>query len=202
MRPSETQKNRWSTGDEHLVEIPSRDHARLLIEGYDPASNDQKEEKQRILDFIDRHLNILDRDCMPGHLTASALVVDSSGKRGLLHLHRKLGRWLQLGGHCDGDGNLPHPAWREAVEESGIVGLTIDPRIVDVDIHKIPSHGDVPKHLHLDVRFIAHAPEGAVPVICDESDDLRWYRRDELRDIDTDHSVLRLFQRSHGMEFS
>lgn len=182
----------WSPGCNNLVKIPSADHASRLLYTYQPTDSVQQQEKQGILDFIGEHPDCLYRSCLSGHLTASALVIAEDGKRFLLHLHRKLGRWLQFGGHCDGDGNLVHVAWREAVEESGIGNLAIAPEIVDVDIHRIPTHETVPEHLHLDVRFLVHAPTGAVPRISEESDEIRWFSPGELASIHTDESVERL----------
>src|SRR5688572_10916647 len=103
-----------------------------------------------MLSFLQEHpLDAHLRSCAPGHFTASALVVDAPGERGLLTHHKKLDRWLQLGGHCDGDSNFAAVALREAQEESGIEGLSIDPRPLDLDIHTIPARTGDPEHLHL-----------------------------------------------------
>jgi len=115
------------------------------------------------------------RACAPGHVTASTLVLDATAGRVLLTLHPRVGAWLQLGGHIeDDDASLLEAARREAGEESGIDGITIDPTPVDIDIHPITCSGGVPTR-HFDIRFVAHAPFGAEPVISDESDDLRWF---------------------------
>lgn len=120
------------------------------------------------------------RSCVPGHLTASALVLDAPGERALLTLHPRVGKWLQLGGHCEPeDDTLVSAALREATEESGIDGLTIDPAPLHIAVHPITCSLGVPTR-HLDVRFLVRAPAGAEPVINDESDDLRWWRLDRL----------------------
>ena len=110
----------------------------------------------------------------------------------LLTHHGKLRRWLQLGGHCDGDADLARVALREATKESGIEGLAIDPVPIDVDIHTIPAHKGEPEHLHLDTRFLVRAPAGAVARASDESIGLRWFRAEELDSVETDESVRRL----------
>jgi 8-oxo-dGTP pyrophosphatase MutT (NUDIX family) len=139
------------------------------------------------------------RTRLEGHLTASALVVDHERTCALLTHHKKLGRWLQLGGHCDGDANLVHVALREALEESGIEGLSIEDVPIDVDVHVIPRRGEEPEHLHLDTRFVVFAPEGARAVLSEESNELRWVRPGEIDRIETDASVRRLFGAIFGV---
>ena len=118
--------------------------------------------------------------------------------RALLTYHRKLGRWLQLGGHADGDANLAGVALREAVEESGIADLAIDPAPVDLDIHVIPARPGEPEHLHLDTRFLVRAGPGAEPRMSSESLDLRWFAPRDLHGVETDDSVRRLFRIAFG----
>ncbi|MBM3990535.1 MAG: NUDIX hydrolase [Planctomycetes bacterium] len=158
-----------------------------------------------MLELIERHpQDAHRRTLLEGHLTASALVVDARGERALLTHHRKLGRWLQLGGHCDGDANLAHVALREATEESGIPDLAVLPWPLDLDIHAIPARpggaqrAGEPEHLHYDTRFLVVAPPGALEVTSDESLELRWVAPDELEQLSTDASVRRLFQLVFG----
>lgn len=168
--------------------------ARQILVAYRPATDEQAKSRERMLAFIDEHpVDAHRRTCVPGHLTASALVIDATGERALLTHHRKLGRWLQLGGHCDGDANLPHVALREAIEESGIEDVEIDPNPVDLDVHWIPPHKNDPGHWHLDTRFLIFAPPGARERMSDESLELRWWTPADLSALETDDSVRRLF---------
>ena len=123
------------------------------------------------------------RESAAGHITASAFVLSADGDRVLLTLHPRVGRWVQLGGHCEeSDETIVDAALREATEESGIPGLRIDPRLHAIHTHAITCSLGVPTR-HLDLRFLVHAPPGAVPVRSDESDDLRWFPADHLHHI-------------------
>ncbi|MEM9596268.1 MAG: NUDIX hydrolase [Acidobacteriota bacterium] len=180
-----------------LRAVVDLEHARRCLADYRPPDADQQQLRDRVLQWTERYPEDAHRrERLEGHLTASALVVSADLERVLLLHHRKLGRWLQPGGHCDGDANLAGVALRESIEETGIPDLRVDPRVVDVDIHSIPARGDVPEHLHLDTRFRVYAPAGAEPVRNHESNDLRWFTVDEALAIGEDPSVDRLLHRS------
>lgn len=146
------------------------------LEAWTPADPGQQGLRHALLAFVAaRPDDACARSCVPGHLTASALVLDAEGEHTLLTLHPRVGRWCQLGGHCEpDDASLADTALREATEESGIAGLVLEPGILHVDVHPITCSLGVPTR-HLDVRYLVRAPAGAVPVISDESDDLRWW---------------------------
>lgn len=161
------------------------------LEGDEPARF-----RTDVLEFLDRNADAALRSCAPGHLTGSALVVDASGTRSLLMLHRKLGRWFQPGGHADGDTNLAAVALREASEETGIAGLRVAVPAIDLDVHLVSPPGEEP-HLHLDLRFLVVAGEGAQEVGNEESLALRWVDEAGLDQLDppVDDSTRRLLRR-------
>ena len=123
------------------------------------------------------------RDRLDGHFTGSAWVVSADGRRCLLTHHRKLDRWLQPGGHADGDADLAGVALREAQEETGVPGLHLDGAgIFDLDRHWIPERGAVPGHWHYDVRYVVRSGADERFVVSEESHDLAWRRIEELAD--------------------
>ena len=145
------------------------------LEKWQPDTPGQEALRQAFLGFLAARDDACERLCAAGHLTASAVVLDAARERVLLTLHPRVGRWLQLGGHCEpGDASLSAAALREATEESGMSGLTISVEPVHLDVHPITCSLGVPTR-HFDVRFVVVAPDGAEPVRSDESDDLRWW---------------------------
>jgi 8-oxo-dGTP pyrophosphatase MutT (NUDIX family) len=163
--------------------------------------------RQRMIELLDSCPNCFRRDAFPAHFTGSAFVVSADGTRSLLHHHRKLDRWLQFGGHCDGEEDVLSVARREAYEESGIHGLVVaSARPFDLDIHEIPAFGDEPVHLHYDVRYVLIAPEQAESRTSPESKEVRWFTSEEMKRWDLDQGLRRLIEkwqallarRSHG----
>ncbi len=149
---------------------------------------------QRILTFIRSTADCFCRSHAEGHITGSAWLLDPQGGRALLTLHRKLGRWLQPGGHADGDANTLRVAVREAQEESGISGITpVSREIFDVDVHEISARpaASEPAHLHYDIRYLLQAPDDTFCVSA-ESEALAWFRPEELEAMQPEVSIRRM----------
>ena len=143
------------------------------------------------------------RERLAGHYTGSAWLVSADGQRVLLTHHRKLGIWVQLGGHADGDSDLGRVALKEAEEESGLTGLTLEGGLFDLDRHWIPERGDVPGHWHYDARYVIRAGANEDFVVSEESHALAWRDIAELAEatgteVDADASLRRMAQKWLG----
>ena len=143
------------------------------------------------------HPGAFNRDHLPGHITGSAWVVNPDRTKVLLLHHKKLNRWLQPGGHADGDKNVLKVAVRELEEETGVTKVNqLMNRIFDLDIHPIPARKDFQEHLHYDVRFCFETEESHKIVASDESFDVRWMSWEELKSISADKSLFRMMEKA------
>lgn len=165
------------------------------LDVWQPRLAEQESLRQAFLGFLAARPDACRRSCEPGHITASALVLDDPGERTLLTLHPRVGRWLQLGGHCeDSDSTLADAALREATEESGISGLRIDPIPLHLDVHPITCSLGLPTR-HFDVRFVVRAPAGAQETCSAESLQLRWWPINALpSNVDSVPEMIELAQ--------
>lgn len=174
-----------------------RESVIATLSTWEPPDAAQDSLRHAVLAFVEARDDACRRECVPGHVTASALVLDHTGSRVLLTLHRRLGRWVQLGGHCDDDdADLVSAALREATEESGVDGLRMEPELAAVHVHPVVCSLGVPTR-HLDLQFVAHAPAGAQIAISDESEDLRWWPAGALPE-GSDHALAYLVSRAIG----
>ncbi len=152
------------------------------------------------LRFIRGEPHCFQRTCLPGHVTGSSWILDPSRTRTLLTLHRKLGRWLNPGGHADGDPDPRAVALREAQEETGLASVRIaDPALFDFDRHWIPEHKGQPGHWHYDFRFRLEADPAEPLQISEESNDLRWADLTEVPGLNAAESVLRLIRKTRAL---
>jgi 8-oxo-dGTP pyrophosphatase MutT (NUDIX family) len=182
--------------------VPPGDPRELLVAAlrkHVPRASDAHERTMagEIIRFVIENPRCAERSLEDGHLTGSAWVVDAAKNNTLLTHHRTLNKWLQLGGHADGDIDLGAVALREAREESGLATVRLlDHAIFDVDRHWIPGRESGPGHWHYDVRFLIEADPAEALVISSESKDLRWVEIDRLRDLSTEESLLRMARKT------
>ncbi len=159
---------------------------------YAPCDEADRRGLERLTRFVKAHPDCFERSLRAGHVTASAWVVHPVEDKVLLTHHRKLGIWVQLGGHCDGDPDTLGAALREAREESGIEEIEpVSEAIFDLDVHPIPARGNVPVHLHYDVRYALRAGRADFRT-SDESHALAWVPLAELGRYTVERSMWRM----------
>lgn len=147
--------------------------------------------------FVSSHPDCFERHLSIGHITGSAWIVDLERSHVLLTHHRKLDRWLQLGGHSDGDPDTLAVALREGREESGLHSLRpVSSAIFDVDVHLIPARKHEPDHFHYDVRFLFEADRNLPLTISSESKDLAWVPLEQVARLAADVSILRMLAKT------
>lgn len=148
---------------------------------------------ERLHAFVSTYPDCFERSLTIGHVTGSAFVVGLDRRHTLLTHHGKLDKWLQLGGHADGDSHLLRVAMREAMEESGLEDVRpVHGEIFDIDIHAIPARGAEPEHFHYDVRFLLEADRRAPLRITSESKALQWVELNRVAELTREESMLRM----------
>lgn len=168
-----------------------------LLHRYVPSYPEEREDKVEIVKFLENEPDAFERTLEKGHITASAWLLSKDGKSALLMLHTKLNKWLQLGGHCDGDKDVLSVAIKEAQEESGIediVPLSTD--IFDIGIHLIPDNNKGEKeHVHYDIRFLLQVASDEKVIQNAESKELRWVDMN-IKNLPTEEpSIVRMVQK-------
>lgn len=179
-----------------LVMNPIRQRLATEFESFALRWPGQADTAREFARFLASAEDVFQRSHVFGHFTGSSWLVSADGQRVLLTHHRKLDRWLQLGGHADGEEDLARVALVEAEEESGLSGLVLEGGIFDLDRHLIPARKADPDHYHYDVRYVVRATGSEDYVVGDESHDLAWRRIEDLIDErGLDDSVRRMAQR-------
>jgi 8-oxo-dGTP pyrophosphatase MutT (NUDIX family) len=185
-------------------------HRRPLLEmlaRYRDLFPAESEVVDRMLALIHAHADCFERTCRPGHITGAAWIVTADRRRCLLAHHRKLNRWLQLGGHADGQTQIEQVALREAREESGMSEFDLVPidgalMPLDIDLHLIPARYDAEgelvedAHEHHDVRFLVIARSDEPIRVSDVSHDVAWFTPDEVLARTNEESVLRMLRKA------
>lgn len=165
-----------------------------LLERLDAYPHFFAEEREALPRFREllQSADAYQRTHLPGHITGSAWIVDTARTKTLLVHHAKLNKWVQPGGHADGDENVLAVALKETEEETGLATLAIVPDFFDIDIHTIPARPEIGQHEHYDVRFLFVADADAPIVVSEESHDVQWIALDNLEAYTRERSVLRM----------
>lgn len=165
------------------------------VENYLPFDQTEKAMCERLLSFMQENENCFERTLLIGHITASAWLLNEKTEEVLLIHHKKLNKWLQPGGHCDGDENVFRVARKEVLEETGIQVGPQKEKIFDIDIHSIPERKGVPEHDHYDVRFKFVLQDNIKPIQNEESNALEWISIDTIENYTQEPSILRMVKK-------
>jgi 8-oxo-dGTP pyrophosphatase MutT (NUDIX family) len=180
-------------------QLPMAGRAGLIeaLINYQSAFSVEARLKDRFLDLL-KHPRAFFRDHLPGHITGSSWIIDQSNQHVLLTHHAKLNRWLQPGGHADGDENILDVAMKEAREETGLSSLSfLMPSIFDLDIHSIPERQGFPEHDHYDIRIVFRAHKDESFRVSEESHDLAWVEINRVAEISrNNNSMLRMVEKT------
>jgi 8-oxo-dGTP pyrophosphatase MutT (NUDIX family) len=168
-----------------------------LLQNHHPKDPHEVQFTKQITTFVQQNPDCFERSLLIGHVTGSAWILDKSHQFTLLTHHRKLDKWFQTGGHCDGDSDVLNVALKEAQEETGLSDIQIiSPNIFDIDIHEIPERKGVPAHLHYDVRFLFKADMNQPFTVSSESTDLAWVALSEVSKLNDSESIVRMVRKS------
>lgn len=177
------------------MSITSREQLIRAIESYSSTYKDETIFRDQFLELL-RSPRCFHRDHLPGHITGSAFIVDETRSLTLLTHHAKLNKWLQPGGHADGDENIFNVALREAQEETGLQNFSlVQQSLFDIDIHTIPARKDFPEHLHYDIRFLLQASRDEKFTVTEESHELAWVPLDEIHSMTGNDSIIRMVEK-------
>jgi len=170
-----------------------REHLLRLLAAYQQKYPEEASCVERFIEFVNSNSRCFERSLTSGHVTGSAWVVNRAGTHTLLTHHRKLNKWLQPGGHADGNPDVLDVAFREAQEETGITEFKILSKdIFDLDIHRIPARKSEPSHYHYDARFMLQTVHSEAYQVSDESYELAWVAIRQLRQFSQEESMLRM----------
>jgi 8-oxo-dGTP pyrophosphatase MutT (NUDIX family) len=168
-----------------------------LLDAYRPADSLEQDMYLETIQFVKDNPECFERYLQAGHVTASGWVVSPDHDQVLLMHHRKLDRWFQPGGHCDGDPDVLHVAEKEVEEETGAYNLKqAKEGIFDVDVHLIPANSKDPAHYHYDIRFVFEADPKEELVINNESKDVRWIPLEEVKLQNDSESLMRMVRKT------
>jgi 8-oxo-dGTP pyrophosphatase MutT (NUDIX family) len=180
-------------------------HRQPLIDqlaDYAARHPDEADTVGRFMDFVKAEPLCFERSLASGHVTGSAWIVNPDGAHVLLTHHAKLDRWLQLGGHADGDPDVLAVALKEAREESGLHEFEpVGEGIFDLDIHPIPARKGDPEHLHYDVRYVLRATGNTDYIVSNESHDLRWVPLAGVAELTAEESMRRMVRKWQSSAF-
>jgi 8-oxo-dGTP pyrophosphatase MutT (NUDIX family) len=180
----------------HKNQLMHRFPLLTLLRQHKPTDPTEQAMTQETIAFVEANPACFERSLLSGHVTGSAWIVSPDRQKAVLIHHKKLDRWFQPGGHADGDPDIAGVAFREAEEETGLKTLQfVNSDVFDVDVHSIPARGDVPEHLHYDIRFLLEADATEPFALTDEVNAVQWLTIAEVKALTDSESVLRMVRK-------
>lgn len=169
-----------------------------ILKQFTPLSEEEKQYKNKMLQLYEsKGEKAFSRNNLEAHFTASAWIINSITQEILLLHHKKLNKWLQPGGHADGEKDLEKVARKEVYEETGLKNLQlISKKVYDIDIHLIPENKGIPEHYHYDVRFAYFCERKEETKINSESNDFQWIKIKQVASLTQEPSILRMVEKS------
>ena len=169
-----------------------------MLNKYTPADEFEWSMWEKTIEFIEENPACFERSLAIGHVTASAWVVSPDRQQVLLMHHRKLNRWFQPGGHCDGEPDVLSVALKEVEEETGIRASPVGSEIFDVDVHTIPANSREKAHYHYDIRFLLEADPALKVEHNQEARAVRWVLLEEVGLYSSSESILRMVRKTNA----
>ena len=168
-----------------------------LLANYQPVEEGEKKMYEIMVGFIVEHPDCFDRSLLQGHVTGSAWIVNPDRTHVLLIHHVKLNKWLQPGGHCDGDEDVLRVAIKEVLEETGLTVKPVHEKIFDVDNHLIPPKREVPAHIHYDIRFLVTAEKETDSLPGNsEVNSIQWIKLEDVHRYNNEESIMRMVRKT------
>ncbi len=160
---------------------------RQEIENYIPFDEQEKKDKEQFLRFIDTFDDVLTRDNIFGHFSASAFLVNKKRNKMIVVYHIINDGWIYQGGHADGDDNLLSVAVREVEEETGLKAKILDENIYAIQSAPVKGHIKsgkyVSSHIHFDVLYLMEADDRSpLKYKENESKGVKWISFEEADD--------------------
>ena len=166
------------------------------LQNYSQKNPLEIETADLFLELINSYEDCFTRDCLHAHITASAMIVNQDFSKTLLTHHKALDKWIQLGGHADGEKDALSVALKEAEEESGLKNLKfLSDEIFDLDTHFIPKHEEVFEHHHYDIRYLLQAHDSEEIIVSSESKDVQWIEIERVEKLTTSDSIKRMIEK-------
>lgn len=176
-----------------------RNQILLLLQAHRSIDELEQSMLQDTIQFIEQHPDCFERSLLKGHVTGSAWILNREGTHALMMHHKKLDKWFQPGGHCDGDPDVMAVAAKEALEETGVTVEPVSMAVFDVDHHVIPENKEVPRHIHYDIRFLYRADKTADELPSNpEAKFVRWIALEDVENYNSTPSIMRLVRKSLG----